>query len=62
MAHIEASFFNSRFEDEQFSEKMVEALTQAVVSVLGEAAGDDTAIILHGIEPSRWGYKGKLLG
>ncbi|WP_020661391.1 tautomerase family protein [Amycolatopsis benzoatilytica] len=62
MAHIEASFFKSRFDDETFSAKMVEALTQAVGSVLGDDAANDTAIVLHGIEPSHWGYRGKLLG
>jgi phenylpyruvate tautomerase PptA (4-oxalocrotonate tautomerase family) len=62
MAHIEASFFNSRFDDEKFSQKMVEALTQAVGSVLGEDAANDTSIILHSVEPSHWGYRGKLLG
>ncbi|WP_110207113.1 tautomerase family protein [Nocardioides daejeonensis] len=62
MAHIEASFFTTRFEDEKFSQKMVEALTQAVGSVLGEEAANDTAVVLHGIEPCNWGYRGKLLG
>lgn len=62
MAHIEASFFNHRFEDDTFSEKMVSALTQAVGSVLGEGAANETAIILHGIDPARWGYKGELQG
>ncbi|MET7932952.1 tautomerase family protein [Streptomyces sp. NPDC005336] len=62
MAHIEASFFNRRFDDEKFSEQMVEALTHAVASVLGEDAGNDTTVILHSVEPSRWGYRGKLLG
>lgn len=61
MAHIEASFFERRFEDETFSARMVEALTQAVVSVLGEEAGADTAIVLHGVPPTRWGYAGQLL-
>ena len=62
MAHIEASFFSKRFEDERFSEQMIVALTQAVSSVLGEDAGKDTTVILHGIDPSRWGYRGKPLG
>lgn len=61
MAHIEATFFDKRFDDETFNAKMVEALTQAVASVLGEDAGNDTTVILHGVRPSRWGYSGKLL-
>ncbi len=56
MAHIEAAFFNMRFEDEEFNEKMITALTNAVASVLGEDAGKDTTIILHGIDPARWGH------
>ncbi|MDP9888670.1 tautomerase family protein [Pseudarthrobacter enclensis] len=62
MAIIEATFFDRRFDDEAFRGQMVEAITQAVTSVLGEAAGDDTTVILHGVAPSRWGYGGKLLG
>ena len=61
MAHIEASFFAHRFEDDTFNEQMITALTEAVASVLGEAAGKDTTIILHGIEPARWGHGGKQL-
>lgn len=61
MAHIEASFFMNRFEDEKFNEQMITALTQAVASVLGEDAGKDTTIILHGIDPARWGHGGKQL-
>lgn len=61
MAHIEAAFFNKRFEDEEFNEKMITALTNAVASVLGEDAGKDTTIILHGIDPARWGYGGNQL-
>ena len=41
MAHIEAAFFNMRFEDEEFNEKMITALTNAVASVLGEDAGKE---------------------
>lgn len=62
MAHIEASFFNHRFDDETFSKNMVEALTQAVGSVLGPEAADETAIILREVNPARWGYKGQLQG
>lgn len=61
MAHIEASFFTRRFEDDTFSEQMITALTEAVASVLGEEAGKDTTIILHGIDPARWGHSGKQL-
>lgn len=62
MPHIEASFFTGRFEDETFSERMITALTQAVSSVIGEEAGKDTSVVLHGIDPARWGYRGKPLG
>jgi len=61
MAHIEASFFAQRFEDETFAEEMIVALTRAVASVLGEAAGKDTTVILHGIDPKRWGFHGRPL-
>ncbi|WP_458040469.1 MULTISPECIES: tautomerase family protein [Bacteria] len=62
MAHIEAAFFDRRFDDPEFSKKMVEALTQAVASVLGDDAGNDTSVILRSVQPSHWGYRGTLLG
>ena len=62
MAHIEASFFNHRFDDETFSEKIVGALTEAVGSVLGDDAANETSIILRAVDPAHWGYKGELQG
>ena len=62
MPYVEATFFDKRFEDETFSARMVEAITNAVASVLGEAAGADTTIVLHSIPPSQWGYGGKVMG
>lgn len=61
MAHIEASFFDRRFDDETFNERMITALTEAVASVLGEDAGKDTTVILQGVDPARWGHGGKQL-
>ena len=62
MPHIEASFFAKRFEDETFSGQMIAALTKAVSSVIGEEAGKDATVVLHGIDPARWGHGGKPLG
>ena len=62
MPYVEATFFDQRFEDETFNTRMVEAITKAVSSVLGEAAGNDTTIVLHSVPPSRWGYGGKVMG
>ena len=62
MPYIEATFFDERFEDEKFNAEMVRALTDAVSSVLGQGAGDDTTVVLHSVPPSRWGYGGKSMG
>lgn len=62
MPHIEASFFEHRFENESFSADMVDAITRAVSSVIGEEAGKDTSVVLHSIPPSRWGHGGNVLG
>ncbi|WP_139006295.1 tautomerase family protein [Arthrobacter crystallopoietes] len=62
MPHIEATFFDTRFDDETFRPQMVDALTRAVASVVGEDAANDTTVILHGVGPSRWGHGGRLLG
>lgn len=62
MPYVEVSVFEERFEDETFTARMVDAMAQAVASVLGEAAGNDTTVIVHGVPRSRWGYGGKLMG
>ncbi|BBG00867.1 MULTISPECIES: tautomerase family protein [Pseudonocardia] len=61
MPYIEASFFAERFQDDEFSARMVEAITEAVTSVIGEAGADST-VILHSVPRSRWGHGGKLMG
>ncbi len=60
MPLIEVTAFEPRFEDEEKSRRLIEALTDALVSVYGEASRAETWVVLNGVAPNRWGFGGKL--
>lgn len=62
MPYIEASFFEERFAEKQFSIDMVAELTKAVSAVLGETIGADTTVVLHSVPRERWGHGGVTMG
>jgi phenylpyruvate tautomerase PptA (4-oxalocrotonate tautomerase family) len=62
MPIIEIKVFEQRFEDPEFSERMIAALSDAVTSVLGPEAGADTTVVLQGLPPGRLGYGGRPVG
>lgn len=62
MPYIEVKVFEDRFEDPSFSQRMVEAVTQAMTSVLGEEVGAESPVIVEGVPRNRWGHGGKLMG
>ena len=62
MPYVEVKVFEERFEDETFSARMVDAITRALVSVIGEEAGNDATVIVEGVPRSRWGHRGKPMG
>lgn len=58
MPYVEVKVFEDRFEDPSFSQRMVEAVTQAMISVLGA----ESTVIVEGVPRNRWGHGGKLMG
>lgn len=60
MPLIEVKAFERRFEDPEANERLIAKLTDALCEVLGEEVRDETWIVLEGVEPTRWGFAGKL--
>ena len=59
MPYVEIKVFEDRFEDPEFPNRMITALSDAVTSVLGEEAGADTTVIVEGVSRARWGHGGR---
>jgi 4-oxalocrotonate tautomerase len=60
MPLIEVKAFEGRFADDEKSETLIAALTEAMVEVYGEAVREETWVVLEGVEPSKWGFGGKV--
>lgn len=60
MPLIEVKAFEGRFDDPQAAERLIAGLTDALCDVLGEGAREETWVVLEGVEPSRWGFAGKV--
>lgn len=60
MPLIEFKAFEHRFADDATVERLIAALTNAVVEVYGEATRDETWVIVEGVMPQRWGFGGKV--
>jgi 4-oxalocrotonate tautomerase len=59
MPLIEVTAFERRFTDDTQAQQLIAALTDALVSVYGEEAREETWVVLHGVAPARWGFGGK---
>jgi 4-oxalocrotonate tautomerase len=59
MPLIEVKLYDFRV-DEESTPKIVTALTDALVSVIGEPARDGTWVIVDSIPPQRWGIGGRV--
>lgn len=59
MPLIEVSVFDRRLEDEEVPARIVKAMTDALCSVIGEAARDETWVVVKGVPPKCWGIGGK---
>ena len=60
MPLIEVKAFDRRFADRETTERLIARLTDALCEVLGEDARDETWVLVQGIEPSKWGFAGKV--
>lgn len=60
MPLIEVKAFERRVEDPEACERLIARLTDALCEVLGESVREETWVVLEGVEPSRWGFAGKV--
>lgn len=60
MPLIEVKAFDRRFDDPEASERLIAGLTDALCEVFGEDARAETWVLLQGVEPSKWGFAGKV--
>lgn len=60
MPIIEVKAFERRFQDPEQSRLLIERLTDALVSVYGEAVRSETWVLLEGVPPDRWGFGGEV--
>lgn len=61
MPLIEVKLYDARVTEES-TPKIVEALTDALVSVTSEAIREHTWVIVEGVSPRNWGVAGKVSG
>jgi 4-oxalocrotonate tautomerase len=62
MPIIEVKVFERRLEDETQAERIAVALTDALCSVIGEQAREQTWVIVEGVPAARWAIGGKVGG
>jgi 4-oxalocrotonate tautomerase len=60
MPIIEVKAFDRRFDDSEQSRLLIERLTDALVSVYGEAIRAETWVLLEGVAPEHWGFGGEV--
>jgi 4-oxalocrotonate tautomerase len=59
MPLIEVKLFSRRLESEDLPGEVVAALTDALCSVIGEEARDETWVVIEGVPPACWGIAGR---
>ena len=60
MPYIEIKLFESRVEDDGVAARIVRAVTDGLCSVIGEAAREQTWVVVEGVSPKRWGFGGEV--
>ena len=60
MAIIEIKAFDWRFSDQETVDRLIDRVTEAFVEVYGEEHRAETWVLVSGVEPSRWGFGGKV--
>ena len=60
MPLIEVKAFERRFGDEATNERLIARLTDAMCEVLGEDVREEIWVVLDGVDPTRWGFGGRV--
>lgn len=60
MPIVEVTAFDTRFTDPNINQRLITAVTDAIVEVFGEQARTETWVLLNGVDRSRWGFGGEV--
>lgn len=60
MPFIEIKLFENRIPDAAVAANIIRAVTDGLCSVIGEAARDQTWVVVEGVSPNRWGFGGEV--
>jgi 4-oxalocrotonate tautomerase len=60
MPYIEIKLFDTRIPDDAVAAAIISAVTDGLCSVIGEAARDQTWVVVEGVSPKRWGFGGEV--
>lgn len=60
MPLIEVKAFERRFQDEATNQRLIAGLTDAMCEVLGEDVREEIWVVLDGVDPTRWGFGGRV--
>ena len=61
MPFTEIKLLESRVEDDAVTARIVRAVTDGLCSVIGEAAREQTWVVVEGVSPRRWGFGGEVM-
>jgi phenylpyruvate tautomerase PptA (4-oxalocrotonate tautomerase family) len=61
MPLIEIKLFETRITEDAVVAEIVAAVTDGLCSVIGEAAREQTWVVVDGVSPKRWGFGGKVM-
>jgi 4-oxalocrotonate tautomerase len=59
MPFVNVKVFEDRLEDAEFAGKLTSAVTEAIVSVCGEDARENTWVVVDGVPRSQWSFGGE---
>jgi 4-oxalocrotonate tautomerase len=59
MPLITVKVFEDRLDDVEFAGKLTSAMTDAIVSVCGESARENTWVIVEGVPRAQWSFGGE---
>ena len=59
MPFVTVKVFEDRLDDAQFAGDLTAAVTEAIVSVCGENARENTWVVIEGVPRSQWSFGGE---
>jgi 4-oxalocrotonate tautomerase len=59
MPLVNVKVFEDRLDDVEFAGRLTSAMTDAIVSVCGESARENTWVIVEGVPRTQWSFGGE---